>query len=61
MRMVRRDLVAACIREHCFLRKPDSLNLIAAAAPDFRFFIEINRDYSARLPDGQGKQGHRNR
>lgn len=61
MRMERRDLVAACIREHCFLQKPDRLNFIVAAAPDFRFFIEINRDYSVRLPDGRGEEGHRNR
>lgn len=39
-----KDLRQTCTLKFVSLQKPDGLNLIAAAATDFRFFIEINRD-----------------
>jgi len=48
MRIETIDLGETCISKIVSFQRPDCLNLIAAAAPDFRFFIEINRDYSGK-------------
>jgi len=48
MRIEKPDLRKTYTLKIVSLQRPDCLNLIAAAAPDFRFFIEINRDYSGK-------------
>lgn len=49
MRIAIKDLRGVCAYGILFYcTELATVNLIEAAAPDFRFFIEINRDYSVK-------------